>query len=145
MIYLHFVRKFRQLPDEFSLIVFLDITTGWKAFYSVEKYTSFNPMIDYWLEMAMSDSAFFHTLIGCADSYISPKGWKRNRPATIKHLNEAISIVNKRIEREEIPTDATLVVVATMACVEVTVSHRLGSILVLLWKLTRYSEKQGHA
>ncbi|KAJ6161193.1 hypothetical protein N7470_004589 [Penicillium chermesinum] len=94
------------------------LTTGWKAFYTVEKYTSVNPMKQFWLEMALKDRAFFHTLLGCTCSYGSPKGRKRNSLATIKHLNAAISIVNKRIKRDEIPSDTTLVVVATMACVE---------------------------
>lgn len=81
-------------------------------------------MTEYWLEMAMSDSAFFHTLLGCADSYVSPKGWQRNSPITVKHLNKAISIVNQRIKRDEIPSDGTIVVVATMACVEVTKPYK---------------------
>ncbi|KAJ5627747.1 hypothetical protein N7490_009975 [Penicillium lividum] len=37
---------------------------------------------------------------------------------TIKHLNAAIHIVNKRIENYKVPTDATLVIVATMAIIE---------------------------
>ena len=75
-------------------------------------------MTEYWLSFALTDSAFLHTILGCADLHLSPNGIC-DRPRTLKHLNAAISIVNQRLENDELPTEATLVVVATMAILEV--------------------------
>ncbi|KAJ5708618.1 hypothetical protein N7488_008419 [Penicillium malachiteum] len=97
------------------------ITVGWQRYYSVEKYTTLNPMAEYWLPMAMVDDAFFHILLGCANSHFSPD--ELNEPdynflVTIKHLNAAIAIVNKRIQSDEVPTATTLVVISTIAMIE---------------------------
>ncbi|KAJ5720039.1 hypothetical protein N7493_006917 [Penicillium malachiteum] len=97
------------------------ITVGWQRYYSVEKYTTFNPMAEYWLPRAMVDDAFFHILLGCANSHFSPD--ESNQPdykylVTIKHLNAAIAIVNKRIQSNEVPTATTLVVISTIAMIE---------------------------
>ncbi|CRG91748.1 hypothetical protein PISL3812_08800 [Talaromyces islandicus] len=95
------------------------ITSGWKSFYSIEKYADFNP-IDYWLPVAFRDGAFLHALLGCADSHIIGKSQSRaqNRLRAIRHLNAAISIVNRRIADLESVTDETLLIVATIAIIE---------------------------
>ncbi|KAJ5553818.1 hypothetical protein N7513_003777 [Penicillium frequentans] len=93
-------------------------TTGWQKYYYIEKHTSFNPITEYWISLVMTDDAFLHTIIGCADLHFSPGKAPQASLTTIKHLNAAISIVNKRIVKNEIPTDATLVIVATMALME---------------------------
>ena len=75
-------------------------------------------MTDYWLSLALTDDAFLHIILGCADSHFAPFGLCE-RPRTLKHLNAAISIVTRRIENDNHPSEATLVVVATMAMLEV--------------------------
>ncbi|KAJ5917381.1 hypothetical protein N7466_010935 [Penicillium verhagenii] len=102
------------------------ITSGWQKYYSIEKHTAFNPITEYWISLVMVDDAFLHTILGCADLHFFPGKAPQASLTTIKHLNAAISIVNKRIENNEIPTDATLVIVATMALMEVRTSppHR---------------------
>ncbi|KAJ5987488.1 hypothetical protein N7451_011853 [Penicillium sp. IBT 35674x] len=94
------------------------ITTGWQKYYYIEKHTSFNPITEYWISLVLTDDAFLHTIIGCADLHFSPSKAPQASLTTIRHLNAAISIVNKRIANREIPTDATLVIVATMALME---------------------------
>ena len=76
-------------------------------------------MTDYWLTLAMVDDAFLHTLIGCAESHFSTSKWTHDRLLTVKHLNEAISIVNRRIANIELLSEGTLVVIATIAIIEV--------------------------
>ncbi|KAJ6015209.1 hypothetical protein N7540_009800 [Penicillium herquei] len=97
------------------------ITVGWQRYYSIEKYTTLNPMAEYWLPLAMVDDAFFHIILGCANSHFSPG--EPNQPdhnylVTIKHLNAAIALVNKRIQSEKPPTAATLVIISTIAMIE---------------------------
>ncbi|KAJ5731635.1 uncharacterized protein N7483_006143 [Penicillium malachiteum] len=97
------------------------VTVGWRRYYSIEKYTTLNPMTDYWLPMAMVDDAFFHIILGCANSHFSPDEPDKpdhNYLVTIKHLNAAIAIVNKRIQNDKVPTAATLVTISTIAMIE---------------------------
>jgi hypothetical protein len=63
---------------------FLDITSGWKILYSIEKHTHCNPMTDYWLPSAFHDGALLHVLIGCAGSYAARLSWFRERPVAVK-------------------------------------------------------------
>ncbi|KAJ5578804.1 uncharacterized protein N7459_007768 [Penicillium hispanicum] len=93
-------------------------TIGWKMFYSIEKHTIFNPMTEYWLSLAYRDAAFMHTIIGCAESHFAESPSYHDRPITVKHLNAAISIINRRLANSEVITDGTLVVIATMAMIE---------------------------
>lgn len=67
----------------------------------------------------MEDDAFLHTILGCANSHYTPAGLNYDSVTTVKHLNAAIAIVNKRIQNDEVPTDATLIVISTMALIEV--------------------------
>ncbi|KAJ5096820.1 hypothetical protein N7456_007541 [Penicillium angulare] len=94
------------------------ITEGWQKYYSIERQTTFNPITEYWLSLLMEDDAFLHTVLGCANSHYTPVGIDYDSLATLKHLNAAIAIVNRRIQNDEVPTDATLVVISTMALIE---------------------------
>jgi hypothetical protein len=121
--YAHDLLKYCGFPEYVTgeyLLTIIDITTGWQKYYSIEKRTALNPITEYWISLVMVDDAFLHTIIGCADLHFSPGKAPQASLTTIKHLNAAISIVNKRIENNEIPTDATLVIVATMALMEVS-------------------------
>ncbi|KAH8692013.1 hypothetical protein BGW36DRAFT_386817 [Talaromyces proteolyticus] len=110
---------FRLEPYMHDLLKYY-ITIGWKTFYSIEKHAEFNPMTDYWIALAFQDSAFLHTLLGCADSLSVDAPWRgiQSRPRATRHLNAAISLVNERIANLEFVTDEMLVVVATIAILE---------------------------
>jgi hypothetical protein len=95
-----------------------DITTVWTTLYSIEKHVNFNPMIEFWLPLTFHDGALLHALIGCADSFAARLSYFHERPISVKHLNEAISIVNKRISNACSVSDETLVVIATIAIIE---------------------------
>jgi hypothetical protein len=76
-------------------------------------------MTDYWLPLAFKDPALLHVLLGCADSFAAKSNWMRERPVAVKHLNEAIAIVNHRLADDTcLASDETLVVIATMAIME---------------------------
>lgn len=102
------------------LIDRLDTTDGWRRYYSIERYTTFNPMTEYWFSLAQTDGAFLHIILGCANLHLHPGSSVHQSVITVRHLNAAIAIVNRRIQRDEVPTDATLVVVSTMALIEVS-------------------------
>ncbi|KAJ6109164.1 hypothetical protein N7486_001398 [Penicillium sp. IBT 16267x] len=116
------------------------VTTGWQKYYYIEQHTAFNPITEYWISLVMVDDAFLHTILGCADLHFSPCKAPQASLTTIKHLNAAISIVNKRIENNEIPTDATLVIVATMALMEVRTPPPHGSVTLILTNCDRSTE-----
>lgn len=77
-------------------------------------------MTDYWLPLAFHDGALLHVLIGCAGSYAARLSWFRERPVAVKHLNKAIALVSGRILNDaQVVSDETLVVIATIAMIEV--------------------------
>ncbi|KAJ5887391.1 hypothetical protein N7495_007432 [Penicillium taxi] len=92
-------------------------TNGWKTFYSIEKHSAFNLMTDYWFSLAFTDAAFFHTLISCAQSHFEEE-INDSLSKTILHLNAAISIINERLNTPQYVTNGTLIVVATVAIIE---------------------------
>jgi hypothetical protein len=97
-----------------------DATTTWKIFYSLEKSAGFNPMVEYWLPLAFQDPAVLHSLIGCAEVYNSSYATIREGHRGSKHMNAAISIVNRRlVEGKDILSSGTLIVIAGIAMLEV--------------------------
>lgn len=77
-------------------------------------------MLQYWAPLAVQDGAFLHTLISCAAAYLRTPDFDPSREVTAtKHLNHAISIVNQRITNTEAVSKGTLVIVATIAMLEV--------------------------
>lgn len=97
-----------------------DITTIWETLYSIEKRSGCNPMVNYWLPLAFNDPAFLHSLIGCAASFLVTANQLCGYPFFVKHLNEAIAIVNQRMADSTISvSDETLVVVASIAMIKV--------------------------
>jgi hypothetical protein len=83
-------------------------------------------MVNYWLPLAYNDPALLHTLIGCAASFVTRTNWNRGYPVFIRHLNNAMVIINQRLaDSTDSVSDETLVVVATIAMMKV----RMKSIL----------------
>jgi hypothetical protein len=76
-------------------------------------------MADYWFPMALKDPALLHTFIACAGAYASGYTSNTYRTRGLKHLQESISIVNKRLAGEEAFTPVTLSIIAGMAMMEV--------------------------
>lgn len=88
--------------------------------YSIEKYGNYNPVTEKWLPMAFEDPALLHCIIFCVDGYDAFGRGTRERPEAIAHMEKAIAIVNDRLAAPEPDiTDATIVVVCTMAYGEV--------------------------
>jgi Fungal specific transcription factor domain len=98
------------------------MTTIWRSFYTIESYTSYNPMSDYCLPLAFYDSALLHLLIGCADSHAARLGYYQKQPVGRKHMYQTIVLMKTRIATLQAVTDETITVVATLAYVEVSVS-----------------------
>ncbi|OKL58353.1 hypothetical protein UA08_06014 [Talaromyces atroroseus] len=94
------------------------MTTIWKEFYTIENYTSFNPMSDYCLTLAFGDSALMHLLIGCAGSYASRMGHMQEQAIPGTHMYRTLTIMKTRIATMQSVTDETIAVVATLAYVE---------------------------
>jgi hypothetical protein len=96
-------------------------TTAWKHFYSLEAVAGYNPIAEYWLPLGFQDGAYLHTLIGCAYAYVS--GYKAiiAGKTGLKHLQSAISIINKRLTAggDDICSTGTLTVIAAVALLEV--------------------------
>ncbi|KAF4633528.1 hypothetical protein G7Y89_g4592 [Cudoniella acicularis] len=91
----------------------------WKHFYSLEKAAGFNPMAEYWLPLAFQDAALLHSLIGCAEVYISGYKTVRDGLRGLRHLQAAISIVNQRlVGGTEVVSSGTLAVTAGIAMLE---------------------------
>lgn len=79
-----------------------------------------NPVAEYWIPLAFQDSALLHSLIGCADAYISGYRSINEGLRGLKHLQAAISIVNERIRAgKDIMSSGTLTVIAGIAMLEV--------------------------
>ncbi|KAE8132744.1 hypothetical protein BDV38DRAFT_287458 [Aspergillus pseudotamarii] len=94
----------------------LYITTIWETLYSIEKRCGCNPMTNYWLPLAFNDPALLHSLIGCAASFVMIANRSHGYPFFVRHLNEAIAIVNQRMaDSAGSVSDETLVVIASIA------------------------------
>ena len=91
----------------------------YSTFYSLEKYTGYNPLTLYWLPWALGDAALLHVFLACADSFLAGSN-ARIRPTSIKHMNASIRAVNEGISSEPIVvSDALLVIISTIAILEV--------------------------
>ncbi|PIG89446.1 hypothetical protein AARAC_009878 [Aspergillus arachidicola] len=117
------VDPFDTLPIQFEPymhdLLSLYVTTIWKTLYSIEKRSGCNPMVNYWLPLAFNDPALLHSLIGCAASFLLTTNQLCGYPFFVKHLNEAIAIVNQRMADPTISvSDETLVVVASIAMIK---------------------------
>ncbi|RMZ46293.1 hypothetical protein CA14_008313 [Aspergillus flavus] len=117
------VDPFDTLPIQFEPymhdLLSLYITTIWETLYSIEKRSGCNPMVNYWLPLAFNDPALLHSLIGCAASFLVTANQLCGYPFFVKHLNEAIAIVNQRMADSTISvSDETLVVVASIAMIK---------------------------
>lgn len=97
-----------------------DSTLIFNLQYTIEKYTSFNPVKDCWIPMAFSEPAMLHAIIFCSDIVNSTRQNVRESPVAIIHLRQAIAILNKRLQGPVTSiTDATIVVVCALAQTEV--------------------------
>jgi hypothetical protein len=108
-------------------------TSIWKNIYSLENLANWNPMADYWLPIAFHDAALLHALIGCADVYASGYMTISDGQRGLRHMQTAISIVNKRLEYPKTISSGTLVIVASLAMLEVCIM-----LLLFLLSLTIY-------
>ncbi|KAI9036610.1 uncharacterized protein KD926_001623 [Aspergillus affinis] len=119
---------FNTMPIQFEpymhdLLVFYS-TTCWKTLYSIEERTGFNPMVDYWLPLAFNDAALLNILLGCAASFRFRSQFRSGCPILIRHLNEAMKIVNHKLTTTftgEDVSDETLAVIATLAMIQKTI------------------------
>ncbi|KAH8899065.1 hypothetical protein GQ53DRAFT_363912 [Thozetella sp. PMI_491] len=94
-------------------------TTIWKQLYSLEKIAGYNPFTEYWLPLALQDSALLHCFIGCAGAYTSFFTSLKDGSRGLWHLNEAISTVSRRLRTSQaIMERGTLVIIVGMAMVE---------------------------
>ena len=115
--------------DNISLVTFYtDAISVSKTLYSIEDKAEFNPMREYWLPMAFHDSALLHVFIGFADMFmvngnstsIQSADHLNQRWLGMRHLNEATSIVNKRmshLQGTEVSNE-TLAAIATIAMIQ---------------------------
>ncbi|KAH8424927.1 uncharacterized protein LDX57_002673 [Aspergillus melleus] len=81
-------------------------------------------MVDYWLPLAFNDAALLNVLIGCAASFRFKSQFLSGCPILIRHLNEAMNIVNHKLtttSTSEDVSDETLAVVATLAMIQKTI------------------------
>lgn len=77
-------------------------------------------MAEYWLPLAFQDCAVLHSLIGCAQVYVSGYTTIKDGSRGLSHLNAAISIVNQRIMAgNDIMSRGTFTVIAGIALLEV--------------------------
>ncbi|KAI1259718.1 hypothetical protein F5Y18DRAFT_408579, partial [Xylariaceae sp. FL1019] len=91
----------------------------WKEFYKLEALVGFNPMADFWMPMAFQDPALLHTMIGCADAWITGYSTSRRPGREVMHLHQSISIVNERLQTTlDLASEATIAIVAGMALLE---------------------------
>jgi hypothetical protein len=88
--------------------------------YTIEKHANADPSKDYWLPLALQDAALLHAFLFCADGHGTIAQSRKESPAAVIHLRNAIQIVNERL-RAPVPnvTDATIAVVCTFAHTEV--------------------------
>ncbi|KAH8657946.1 hypothetical protein BX600DRAFT_514483 [Xylariales sp. PMI_506] len=110
----------RLEPYMHDLLIYFS-TTMWKQFYTLERLAGSNPVTEYWLPLAFQDPALIHSYIGCADAYISGYASVTDRLRGLRHLQEAISIVNRRIVASEDAVSggiATIVAIAGIAMLE---------------------------
>lgn len=96
-----------------------------------------NPISEYWIPWAFQDPALLHLLIGCAAVYISGYSTIRDGSRGLRHLQDAIAIVNARLETgRDIMARGTIPVIAGIAMLEVsfikpaclTISIQFGSV-----------------
>jgi hypothetical protein len=96
-----------------------DTSSVTHALYSIEKYTNFNPTTEYWLPLAFHDAALLNAILACADAFGAVETGIKERPTAVIHLKESLRIVNERLQRSTNLSDATIVVIATLAIMEV--------------------------
>jgi len=80
--------------------------------------------------MAIQEPALLHAIIFCADGYSSIKRRKKEQASAVMHLRQAIQLVNEKL-LSPVPnvTDATIVVVCTLAMVCLKLSAPSGRII----------------
>lgn len=129
-------------PSNMAL-VFIDMTTVWRSYYTIESRASINPITDYWLPIAFHDDALLHLLIGCSFSHSYRSGYPQKHSIWFMHMNKALTIVRNRLESSQLMTDETIAVVATLAFVEVCSSLRLTYIYIYLM-INSSRKAEGH-
>ncbi|KAM0127295.1 hypothetical protein ACHAP3_008863 [Botrytis cinerea] len=118
------VEPFNAFPikiEPYMLDLLSSYTTDiYETMYTLEKHVNLNPAKDYWLPMAFQDAALLHAFIFCADGHGTISRGRKEGPAAVIHLRQAIQIVNERL-RAPVPsiTDATIAVVCTFAHMEI--------------------------
>ncbi|KAI0160126.1 hypothetical protein GGR57DRAFT_520245 [Xylariaceae sp. FL1272] len=91
----------------------------WKEFYKLEAFVGCNPMADFWMPMAFQDPALLHTMIGCADAWITGYSTSKRPGREVMHLHQSISIVNERLQTTmNVASETTIAIVAGMALLE---------------------------
>jgi hypothetical protein len=95
-------------------------TVIWEQIYSIEKIAGYNPVTEYWFPLAFHDPGLLHCFIGCAYSYVSFNSNSRDGARGWKHMHEAITIVNQRLQvGKNAITGGTIIIVVGMALLEV--------------------------
>lgn len=84
---------------------------------------NFNPMKDYFLPMALEDLALFHVILFSSTAFTLLLAGHKDAPQSLVHLKECIHLINERLQSASPAiSDSTLVIVATLAYLEVSLS-----------------------
>lgn len=100
--------------------VIIDVSAFTDHFYPIEAYWGFNPSKKVWVPLALTDPALLHTILFCGDQFGAKLNSQKERPSAIKHLEQAIRIINERLQNplQEL-SDSTVAAVAGVALTEV--------------------------
>lgn len=101
----------------------------YEQMYTIEKYSTVNPVKDCWIPLALQDAAVLHTLLYCAYGHITIAHGRKESPAAVVHLKKSIQIMNGRLQSCSYQiTDGDILVVSALAFSEVgrtITSHRV--------------------
>ena len=92
-----------------------------EAIWPMEVFSGINPMRDYFLPLALNDEALAHAIMFSTDSirFMIPEC--KEVPNALMHLEQCILAVNKRLSSlQPVLDDSTILIIATMAFVEVS-------------------------
>lgn len=108
---MHDLLKFCSFPflfpirEPFRCLTENSVSTQlWGTLYTLEYLANVNPVYKFWLPLAFQDPALIHSLIGCADIYISGYKTIRKGGRGLRHLQASIVIVNLRLENMGTPS-----------------------------------------
>jgi hypothetical protein len=108
------------LIQGFANVIVIDVSAFAEKLYPIETYWGFNPSKRFWVPLALTDPALLSAILWVSDNFQARLIGQKERPSGINHLQQAIRILNERLQSpSQVISDTTIATVASLALLEV--------------------------